>query len=66
MIEDEAIGQQQAIGEDRAFVGFAVTVGIFEDEDGVVGELAGQRVGVAGKAGDPRGGLWSRIAFARG
>lgn len=51
--ELDAGGEVEAVGEDGGFVGFAVTVGVFEDDDFVVGLLPGFELGVGPGAGDP-------------
>ena len=52
-VEDEAIGEEEIVGEDSFLVSFSVVVGVFEDEDEVVCYRAGKGVWVARKAGDP-------------
>src|SRR4051812_32392748 len=38
----------------RAFVSFAVAVGVFENEDGVAGARRGRALGIAGPDADPQ------------
>ena len=49
----EAGRQMEAIGEHRLLVGFAVAIGVFEDQDLVIDGHAGQVLWVAGHRGDP-------------
>ena len=50
---EDAGGDEEALVEDGAFVGFAVVVGVFEDDDFVRLFLSGFDVRVDGGAGDP-------------
>ena len=54
LVEGESVGELEAFRKDGALVGLAVAVGVFEDEDGVVGEVAGKGEGVACKTVDPQ------------
>ena len=50
----EAEWEVEVLGEDGAFVSLAVAVGVFEDEDLVVGSNTGQGVWVGGHGGYPK------------
>ena len=43
----------ESIGENRGFVGTAVAIGVFENDELVVGNLAGLELGVSQGAQDP-------------
>jgi len=56
-VEGEGEGDEEVLGEGGALVGFAVGIGVLEDDEFVVGLVAGVDVGVdvgvGGGAGDP-------------
>ena len=52
-IEDEGEGDVEVIGPGGAFVGFAVLVGVFENDDFIARFLAGIDVGISDRGGDP-------------
>ena len=56
---------EQAIGKDARFLGVAVAVGVFQNDDFVVGNLAGFDLGIDFAAGDPQAALAVEVHLDR-